>query len=451
MRIERLVLENFRGFERREITFSEQFTVLIGDNGSGKSTILDGLAVALGSFMAGIEGREIRTIQSEEVRQKKIVIGEITTMEPQLPTRVVCTGTVEGRRQTWDRSVLKVNTSGAISERAEYPSLITYAEGLREIISAGKEIKLPLLSYYGTGRMYAKKPAFGFGKRAFFPDLPTKPGSRVEGYFNCLSSGVNWRRFESWFRDKRMIELQKQTELEILQAVRNAVSNSFEKWNAIEYDFDTKEVVAIDEEGIRLPFDMLSDGMRNMLGMVADIAYRMATLNPHLRDRVIQETPGVVLIDELDLHLHPVWQRKVVDDLKRTFPNVQFIVTTHSPFIVQSLSEGELRWLQKEDDDERVEAEKYVNRSLEDIAENVMEIPFPLAQRSHHLQNMYEAAQQYYDLLDQAEGASPEEIQRLKQKLDELSAPYSDNVAYYAFLERKRLKAGLGRDDDETD
>ena len=80
-----------------------------------------------------------------------------------------------------------------------------------------------------------------------------------------------------------------------------------------------------------------------------------------------------------------------------------------------------------------------------------MEIPFPLAQRSRHLQQMYEVAKQYYDLLDQAQGASDEQIKRLKDRLDELSAPYSDNVAYYAFLERKRMIAGLGRDDDETD
>jgi predicted ATP-binding protein involved in virulence len=76
--------------------------------------------------------------------------------------------------------------------------------------------------------------------------------------------------------------------------------------------------------------------------MAADIAYRCIQLNPHLGENAVTDTPGVVLIDELDLHLHPNWQRHVVADLKNAFPNIQFVATTHSPFIVQSLEADEL-------------------------------------------------------------------------------------------------------------
>ncbi|MFY0567387.1 AAA family ATPase [Archangium lansingense] len=92
----------------------------------------------------------------------------------------------------------------------------------------------------------------------------------------------------------------------------------------------------------QLPFEMLSDGVRNMLAMVGDIAYRTATLNPHLRELAPSNTPGIVLIDELDLHLHPLWQREVVDDLRSVFPAIQFVATSHSPFIIQSLRRNEL-------------------------------------------------------------------------------------------------------------
>jgi predicted ATP-binding protein involved in virulence len=92
----------------------------------------------------------------------------------------------------------------------------------------------------------------------------------------------------------------------------------------------------------KLFFGQLSDGYRNLIGMVADIAYRCIKLNPHLGENVISHTPGIVLIDDLDLHLHPNWQKRIVADLKNIFTSIQFVATTHSPFIVQSLKADEL-------------------------------------------------------------------------------------------------------------
>jgi predicted ATP-binding protein involved in virulence len=180
-----------------------------------------------------------------------------------------------------------------------------------------------------------------------------------------------------------------------------------------------------------------------MLGMVADIAYRAAVLNPYLGGKAAKETAGVVLIDEIGLHLHPGWQRRVVDDLRRTFPKIQFITTTHSPFIIQSLQPGELIDLNY------LASGEYSNKSIEDIAESVMGIPIP--QRSKRYQRMYEAAKEYYRVLQDAQGASPERANELKSKLDELVAPFSDNVAYHAFLEMKRYASFLYDENNETD
>jgi predicted ATP-binding protein involved in virulence len=79
-----------------------------------------------------------------------------------------------------------------------------------------------------------------------------------------------------------------------------------------------------------------------MLAMVGDIAQKAAKLNPQLGANVLLETPGVVLIDELDLHLHPRWQRRVITDLRRTFPKIQFICTTHSPQLIGQAKSGEI-------------------------------------------------------------------------------------------------------------
>ena len=202
-------------------------------------------------------------------------------------------------------------------------------------------------------------------------------------------------------------------------------------------------------DGQLFSFDNLSDGYRNMLAIVADIAHRAGRLNPQLMDKAATETPGIVLIDEVDLHLHPKWQRRVLNDLRTAFPKVQFIVTTHSPFIIQSLKPGEVLDLNSEQPLVRdyetaspAPEKSFSDRSIEDIAEDIMGIPVP--SRSQRLQEMHDIALQYYELLGKAEGATEVEKAELKEKLDELSAPFSENVAYHAFLERKRLKAGLG-------
>jgi predicted ATP-binding protein involved in virulence len=187
-----------------------------------------------------------------------------------------------------------------------------------------------------------------------------------------------------------------------------------------------------------LPFSCLSDGFRNMVAMVADIAVRCATLNPQLAAEAALQTPGVVLVDEIDLHLHPKWQRRVVGDLLAAFPNIQFIATTHSPFVIQSLPPVEGVQLINLDN---ADAEDFANKSVEDIAEDLQGVENP--QRSKRWQDMMEAAEEYYAVLRDAKGKSPEEVALLKNRLDELSLPFSDDPAYQALLVSERVAAGL--------
>lgn len=93
--------------------------------------------------------------------------------------------------------------------------------------------------------------------------------------------------------------------------------------------------------------DEMSDGYKNTLSMIGDIAYRMAVMNPMLGNRVLEETPGIVLIDEVDLHLHPQWQQSILKDLHAIFPKVQFIVTSHAPAVINSVSREKIRMLDK--------------------------------------------------------------------------------------------------------
>jgi predicted ATP-binding protein involved in virulence len=227
-----------------------------------------------------------------------------------------------------------------------------------------------------------------------------------------------------------LISLQEGKPIRVLEAVKTAVQKCLPDCDQFYFDINRGLLLAR-IHGKLLFFRNLSDGQRSMLAMVADIAYRMAQLNPHLLENVTLETPGVVLIDELDLHLHPKWQRTIVDNLRKTFPKVQFIATSHSPFIIQSLRPGELIDL-----NENPGANEYQDKSIEDIVEQVQGVELP--QHSKRLQDMYDAAKKYYTLLEQSKDADSAELEELKNKLDELSMPFSDDVAYHAFLEFKR-------------
>jgi len=137
-----------------------------------------------------------------------------------------------------------------------------------------------------------------------------------------------------------------------------------------------------------------------------------------------------VLIDELELHLHPRWQREVVEKLRASFPHIQFIATTHSPFVIQSLRPGELINL---DPDEFGE---YSDKSIEDIAETVMGVDVP--QKSERYQRMMSAAEEYFWLLREASSQSAEALRAAEQRLNELAAPFSDDPAFQALLKLER-------------
>jgi hypothetical protein len=191
-----------------------------------------------------------------------------------------------------------------------------------------------------------------------------------------------------------------------------------------------------------------------MLGMVADIAHRMARLNPDLGVEVLEKTQGIVVIDELDLHLHPKWQYSVVENLRSIFPKVQFIATTHSPFIIQSARDGEVVYLDniKTVLDSPGEyhgvafpglGDRYDNKGIEEIAEEIQNIDTPY--RSQRRQKMYEAAQEYYKILNETSNVSDEEKRTKKENLDRLLDPYLDNVAYAAFLKMERAATGIDK------
>ncbi|HCD2269572.1 TPA: AAA family ATPase, partial [Escherichia coli] len=184
----------------------------------------------------------------------------------------------------------------------------------------------------------------------------------------------------------------------------------------------------------KLRIEQLSDGYRTTLAMVMDIAARMAEANPYSSDPLSSE--GIILIDEVDLHLHPEWQREFLPRLINVFPHLQFIVSTHSPFIIQSVKEGMLVDLDKDDISDSPSLNKEL--SIEDIAEGVMGME--KVQRSELFNKQVAVSDRYYQLLNEGRSESDPEVRKLSAELDKLEEFFGDNPAYVALLRAERRK-----------
>lgn len=316
-----------------EIDLHENCIVFTGVNRSGKTSVLDAIAIVLSTYISSYDGVYGTNISKGDTRLFVYESGNSIHRESIFPTKIECTAIIDHEKMKWSRSLEKVNGRTKAKEATE---IIDYAINNEKRIKAGDNaVVLPIVSYYGIGRLW------NHGKQKFM-----KAGfNRTSGYHDCLSSASNEKRMLKWIERMTYIELQSNKKIPELQAVFKAMSicykAAFKDVEDVQIYFDVKtqelEVIIVKQDKREaFPMRNLSDGVRNALSLVADIAYRMAVLNPALLDNILT-TPGIVLIDEVDMHLHPEWQKSFLQDICSVFPNVQFITTTHSPIILANL------------------------------------------------------------------------------------------------------------------
>ena len=210
----------------------------------------------------------------------------------------------------------------------------------------------PVLAYYGAGRAWL--PSNERVKAKLTNDNPAR---RWGAFYDCFSERIRFAALGDWLEREVIASGTRGGKMRPgLQVVRQAVLNCVPDANEIWYDPDRRQSV-LSIRGNAQPFNNLSAGQRMMLSMVADIAIKAVTQNAHLLPngegsqvdslvpQLLAQTPGIVLIDELDVHLHPKWQRRVATDLKRTFPMIQFVCTSHSPQVIGELQPEEIRLL----------------------------------------------------------------------------------------------------------
>lgn len=340
MRVDELTLTNFDGFEHRTFSFNPHFNLLVGDNASGKSSVLDALAVAVGSWFLGLRGYEKSPgIHPEEVRVAAHAHTDSYTFEKQFPSRIECTGLVMGKHVTWSRELQR---EGGRTTTVNAKPIRDIGEEAERRVRAGEAITLPLICAYGTERLWIE--AAHHKPRTSATVLRHRP-SRLDGYRDCFDFTIQETALIDWIRDQSTVSPQFQKDTLALSAVKLAITGCLEGAKTLYYDGRYKDlVVVLDQHGPQL-FENLSDGQRIMLTLIGDLAMRAAILNPHLEGAALCNTPGVVMIDELDLHLHPKWQRRVIRDIKNAFPSLQFIASTHSPQLIGEAQPEEIRLL----------------------------------------------------------------------------------------------------------
>ncbi|MDD2610194.1 MAG: AAA family ATPase [Giesbergeria sp.] len=364
MRLDQITLKNYRCFEQLTVDLHPRLTVLVAVNGAGKTSILDAIRVLfdtyLGAFPTGV-GKGIRVSDVRLARAAQPPHFMTAAFPCELHGRGFL---VEGHEAlSWSRTINSPK-SGTTIKNAK--SLALYGKRLQTLAQDPQDqTDWPLLAYYGTGRLWDQKKltsgkAFSSG---FF--------ERAAGYIDCLEPASSYKLFVHWFGDAyravtqakiRFMEanpaatpqqiLGLQSDFSpLMEAVSDAVNRVLYPtgWGNIWYSETHQDVTASHPEFGTLAISQLSDGIRNTLALVADIAFRAVQLNPHLGAQAARLAEGLVLIDEVDMHLHPSWQQQILQLLRETFPRLQFIVTTHSPQVLTSVPRENIRILDQDE------------------------------------------------------------------------------------------------------
>jgi predicted ATP-binding protein involved in virulence len=330
VRIDRLIIFNFKAFRLREINFDPHFNLIVGDNATGKTSLLDALAIAMDSWFLGMRTAEkAGGIDTGHVHLATYLHGDTATFEKQFPSRIEARGVVLGDPVNWARELSREGGKTTTGEAKEISSL---AERADTDVRDGREITLPLICSYGTERLWFESRHYN--KPSKKGDTTPKRPSRFDGYRDCTAFEIQQTVLLEWMQAQFLTSKQLEQSTNAWNLVKGAVIDCVE--NATDLNFDPRYnefVIRQESLGDQL-FSNLSDGQRIMLTLIGDLVRRIVTLNPHLEERALLETSGIVLVDELDLHLHPKWQRRVIGDLKRTFPKIQFVATTHSPQLI---------------------------------------------------------------------------------------------------------------------
>jgi predicted ATP-binding protein involved in virulence len=410
MKVRRLDMKCFRGFHELSLEFTGNVTVLVGVNGAGKTSILDCLAVLLSQVQAKILDDRRHSLRFYET--------DIQNTQPHTLNRIEVS--FEKQFFRWSLALARKGISrGGSSDLLGLNHLI-------EEVTLGESQELPLAIYYPVNRV----PATG--------TPPRVTTSRVydfepfDAYVEALAGTQrHFKPFFDWFREREDLENEQRLQVDpnhrdrLLEAVRAAIEKLVPGFSGLRVQRAPLRMV-VQKDGATLELDQLSDGEKSLLVLAGDLARRLAIANPGLQDPLSAE--AVVLVDEIEQHLHPGWQRMVIERLCQTFPNCQFIMTTHSPQVLSQIPAESVVLL---DRGQRVALPAgTLGRDSNSILAEVMGIPErpqDWANRIHVISRMIDAgelpgARQALDALAKQLGEHDSEVVRLRALMNFLES-----------------------------
>lgn len=376
MKVEKLQIENYRGLENVLLNADAHINLIVGVNGAGKSTILDALACPLSWFIARMRNPKGNgtTIPFDDIQNEKF------TCEIRMTTDIAGAWTVS--RQTAYALYKNNRIPTSENHKTDLSAMTAYIRSLQEKMT-NQNISLPAIVYYRVNRSVTSIP-LKVQKHPHFNIL--------DAYENALDEQQGFRRFFEWYREREDLENENfrfnrgGTDRQ-LDAVRRALISFFPEYHNVRIHRNPL-AMALEKQGHTFKLSQLSDGEKCYISLICDLSRRLAIANPALEDPLQGE--GIVLIDEIELHLHPKWQMEVIGKLRKTFPNCQFFISTHSPHIVSDIRKEQLFLLR---DGELVEPSfNTYGKLVNDILTDFFDIPVP---RNIEVREKIEEAEQF--------------------------------------------------------
>ncbi len=327
LRIHSLTLDRFRGAHSLALELHRRLNIFVGMNGAGKSTLLDAAAILLSWLVnrikhTGASGRPISEADIRNGQASATLAIKLAQDSHNFGWHIVKTR----------KGYYKKEGSSVLTAASEAAKRIQ-----SDISDHNGAVNLPLFAYYPVNRAVLDIPLRIRAKHRF--DL-------LSAYEDSLTSGASFRTFFEWFREREDLENEAFRDQHTLfkgsaanrvfpdaqlEAVRYAIKQLMPEFSQLTVRRNPLRM-EVEKNGQRLTVNQLSDGEKCFMAMVGDMARRMAIANP-LRDQPLHGA-GVFLIDEIDLHLHPQWQRQIIPKLTKVFPNSQFLISTHSPHVI---------------------------------------------------------------------------------------------------------------------
>jgi predicted ATP-binding protein involved in virulence len=343
MFIDKVKLKNFRGLGKVELKFDKHINLLVGVNGVGKSSVLEAIGIMLSTFTNRVKGTPGYT--------KKLTNDDIKSGAEELSAALYMQ--FQGEPLSWSTTRFAKDHGSGKTQSSELSTLNEIIKPLS--IKLNEEQKheeyitsVPLAAYYSVNRLFrGKANPSDIRKIKYAPLDAYEKAVSIDGvYFKALA---NWFGYRQRYLESRE-GINASSADSQLRAVEVAITTFLPEFSKLRYDENLKELfIYKGQEALKLK--QLSDGELCLIALIADVARRLAIANPALPKPL--HGKAIILIDEIDLHLHPGWQRKLIANFRLTFPNTQFIFSTHSPQMIGHVEPNNM-WLFKRQNNEVV-------------------------------------------------------------------------------------------------